>query len=78
MAKDVGLTEDEIRRLRRILRALPNEETADQAAELIETYRALGRVGKLALAGLKILAVVSAGVVAWLHLRGLWVGKGQS
>lgn len=71
-----ALSEDELRRIRRFLRAMPDEAAADQAVELLETYRALGRVAKLAVAGLKIIAVISAGVIAWLQLRGLWIGKG--
>ena len=72
------LTDDETRRLRRFLRALPDEAAADQAVELLDTYRALGRLGRVVLGALKILAVVSAGVIAWLQLRGLWSGRGGS
>lgn len=71
-----ALSDDELRRIRRFLRAMPDDAAADQAVELLETYRALGRVAKLAVACLKIVAVVSAGIIAWLQLRGLWISKG--
>jgi len=70
-----GLTPSEVQRIRRLLKAFPDENAADQAVELFETYRAMGRVGKLMLWVLKTLTVISAGVIAYFHLRGLW-GKG--
>lgn len=70
------LSEEELKRLRRFLRAFPDEDAADQAVELLETYRALGHLGKISIGALKILAVVSAGVIAWVQLRGFWIGKG--
>ena len=70
------LSEDELKRLRRFLKAFPDENAADQAVELLETYRALGHLGKLSIGFLKILAVVSAGIIAWFQLRGIWTGKG--
>lgn len=71
-----ALTDEELRRIRRFLRAFPDDEAADQAVELFKTYQSLGYLGKLALAGLKIVAVIAAGVLAWLQLRGIWWGKG--
>lgn len=71
-----GLTDDELDRLRRILRAFPDDKSADQAVELFRTYQSLEHLGKIMLAILKIIAVTSAGVIAWLQLRGLWWGKG--
>jgi len=73
---DGGLTPEEVKRLRRFLKAFPDEASADQAVELLETYRAMGRVGRLFLGVMKVLAVVSAGVLAYFHLRGLGWGKG--
>lgn len=69
-----ALTTEEVARLRRILRVFPDDDATDQAAELFQTYRALGHLGKIVVAGLKIVAVISAGVIAWLQLRGLWYG----
>lgn len=71
-----ALTDEELRRIRRFLRAFPDDEAADQAVELFKTYQSLGYLGKLALAFLKIVAVIAAGVLAWLQLRGIWWGKG--
>lgn len=71
-----ALTDEELRRIRRFLRAFPDDEAADQAVELFKTYQSLGYLGKLALAVLKIVAVIAAGVLAWLQLRGIWWGKG--
>lgn len=71
-----GLTDEELKRLRHILRAFPDDKSVDQAIELFRTYQSLEHLGKLMLALLKILAVVSAGIIAWFHLRGLWTGKG--
>lgn len=70
------LTDEELNRLRRFLRAFPDENAADQAVELFETYRAVGHLGKVALGILKILAVIAGGIIAWTHLRGFWTGKG--
>lgn len=70
------LSAEETERLRLLLKALPDEDAAKQAAQLFQTYRALGQVGKLFIGVLKIIAVVAAGVIAWLQLRGLWFGKG--
>lgn len=72
----MALTDEELRRIRRFLRAFPDDEAADQAVELFKTYQSLGYLGKLALAVLKIVAVIAAGVLAWLQLRGIWWGKG--
>lgn len=72
-----SLTDEELRRLRRVLRAFPDDDAIDQAAELFATYRAFERLGRLFVGALKIIAVVSAGIIAWLQLRGLWLGKGN-
>lgn len=70
-------TVEELKRLRRLLRVFPDDEAIEDAEEFFTTYRALGHLGKIAVGALKVIAVVSAGVIAWLHLRGIWTGKGS-
>lgn len=69
-------SDDEVKRLRRVMRAFPDDASADQAVELFEIYRSMGRVGRVLIGTLKLIAVVAAGVIAWMQLRGLWGGKG--
>lgn len=72
--EDRPLSDAESLKVRRLLKAFPDDESVDQAVELFNTYRSLGHLGKLLIGFLKILAVVAAGAIAWMQLRGLWKG----
>lgn len=74
MTETEPLSEEESLKVRRLLKAFPDDESVDGAVELFNTYRSLGHLGKLLLGLLKILAVIAAGVIAWGQLRGYWKG----
>jgi hypothetical protein len=74
---DLGLSEEELKRIKLLLKAFPDDEAAKKAVELFKTYQSFEHLGKIFLAILKIAAVISAGIIALSQLRGMIPGWGR-